>query len=200
MARDRHTIERGDNRVSQHMIERGERPIDTGGASGVSRYTVDHTDDRATRHSIERGDGRKQPAVAETAEPPVGDLIRQLATDSSTLVRNELALAKLEMRDMARQIALDAGKLFGALTLVMAGMLALLAAAIVALGNALDGNYALSALIIGVVILVIGGLLARGGIAGLKRGHTPEQTVATLRSTRDWASDEIRDFKEEIRS
>jgi hypothetical protein len=150
-------------------------------------------------HSIHRGDGRA-PRMIAPADPPVGDLIRQLGTDGATLVRNEVALAKLEFREMAREIAVDSARLFGALAFALAGLLALLASAVVALGNALGGRYALAALITGVIMLAIGALLGRSGIAGLKRASKPDQTVAALKSTSDWVKDEINDFKQEIRS
>ena len=151
-------------------------------------------------HPIHRGDGRNQRRIAPTPEPPVGDLIRQLGAEGATLVRNEVALAKLEIREMARELALDSARLVAAIALALAGVLAVLAAIVVALGNALDGRYALSALIVGVVMLAVGALLARGGIAGLKHPSRPEHTVATLKSTSDWVREEISDFTEEIRS
>jgi uncharacterized membrane protein YqjE len=149
---------------------------------------------------IDRGDGRTQRALPPATEPAVGDLLKRLGNDSAALVRNEVALAKLEMREMAREVARDSGKLFGAISIALAGVLALLAAGIVALGNALDGNYALSALIVGAVMLIIGGLLARSATKGLKDVQPPTRTVESLRSTGSWARSEIRDFKDEIRS
>jgi hypothetical protein len=142
------------------------------------------------------------PAVT-THEPPMGDLLKQLASEGGDLVRSELALAKLEMRDMAREVALDTAKVAAALGLALTGGLALLAAAIIALGNALGGfgrHYALAALIIGGVMLLIGGLLARTGMAGLKNPPKPDQTVRSVQETKEWASREARDFKQEIRS
>jgi len=107
------------------------------------------------QHSVQRGDGRTTPRLLPPKpEPPVGDLIRQLGTDGATLVRNEVALAKLEIREMAREIALDSARLFGALTVALAGMLALLTAGIIALGNVLDGQYALAALIVGGIMVL----------------------------------------------
>jgi hypothetical protein len=151
------------------------------------------------QHSIHRGDGRAQRMITPV-EPPVGDLIRQLGNDGATLVRNEVALAKLEFRELAREIALDSARLFGALALTLAGVLALIAAGIVALGDALNGRYALAALIVGVIMVAVGALLARSGIAGLKHAPKPDQTVATLKSTSHWVKDELNDFKQEIRS
>jgi hypothetical protein len=155
------------------------------------QQTVDDTPGRATG-----------PAVT-TVEPPMGDLLKQLAAEGGDLVRGELALAKLEMRDMAREVALDTAKLAGALGLALAGGLVLLAAAVIGLGNMLGGfgrHYALSALIIGGVMLLIGGLLARTGMAGLRNPPKPDETVRSVQETKEWAGREARQFKEEIRS
>jgi hypothetical protein len=128
------------------------------------------------------------------------DLIKQLASDSGDLVRSEMALAKLEMRDMARQLAMDSAKVGAAIALAAVGGLSLVAAAIIALGNLLGGLYAVAALIVGVLFLAIGGILARNGIEGLKTPPRPEETIRTMQENRDWASREAREFKEEIRS
>lgn len=130
----------------------------------------------------------------------VGDLLKQLAGQSGDLVRNEIALAKLEMRDMGRQLARDSAKVGAAIALAAVGGLALVAAAIIGLGNLLGGMYALSALIIGAVFLIVGAVLARTGLEGLKSPPKPEETVRTMQENREWASREAREFKEEIRS
>jgi uncharacterized membrane protein YqjE len=133
-------------------------------------------------------------------EPQMRDLLKQLASEGGDLVRSEIALAKLEMRDMAQDLAMQSAKLGGAIAFALTGALALAAAAIIALGNALGGAYALSALIVGVVVLLIGGVLAWSGVQGLKNPPKPEQTAETMRENRDWAAREVRQFKEEIRS
>jgi uncharacterized membrane protein YqjE len=152
------------------------------------------------QRTTERDNGRTQPTIATPAEPHVGDLLKQLGAEGAALVRSELTLAKLELSDMAREIALDAAKLFGTIAFVLTGVLALLAAAVIALGDALDGGYALAALIIGIVTFMVGILFARSGLDGLKRGRKPGETVASLKETRVWASDEVREFKNEMRA
>lgn len=156
----------------------------------------------ATQHRIDprvvRTDGSPAP---RTDEPQLRELLKQLASEGSDLMRNEMALAKLEMRDMAREVALDSAKLAVSIGLALTGALALLAAAVIGLGHLLGGRFGLSALILGAVMLLVGGLLARGGVAGLKSmPKTPEQTVRSLQQNKDWASRELKEFKEEIRS
>jgi hypothetical protein len=156
----------------------------------------------STQHRIDtprsvQGNG---PLIRTHEEPQLRDLLKQLASEGSDLMRNEMALAKLEMRDMAREVAVDSAKLGAALGLALTGALALVAAAIIGLGHALDGRFGLSALIVGAIMLVIGGLMARGGMAGLKNMPKPDQTVQTMKANKQWASREMKEFKEEIRS
>jgi hypothetical protein len=152
----------------------------------------------ATQNRIRmvQADGRHNGAE----EPQMRDLLKQLAAEGTNLVRSEVALAKLEMRDMAREVALDSAKLAAAIGIAIVGALALVAAAIIGLGNLLDGRYALAALIIGALMLAVGGALAAAGMRGLKNVPRPQETVRSLRRDREWAAREAREFKEEIRS
>jgi hypothetical protein len=154
----------------------------------------------ATHNRIDPRIVRTDGGRGVTDEPQMRDLLKQLAGEGTDLVRNEISLAKLEMREMAREVALDSAKLAGALGLALIGVLALLAAAIIGLGNLLDGRYALSALIIGVIMVAIGGVLASAGIKGLKNVPQPDATKRSLQRDKEWASREAREFKEGIRS
>ena len=156
----------------------------------------------ATQHRIDPRTGLTDgPIVVSPDEPQLRELLKQLASEGSNLMRNEMALAKLEMRDMAREVAVDSAKLGASVGLALIGALALVAAAIIGLGYLLDGRFGLSALIIGALLLVIGGLLARGGVEGLKSmPKTPEQTMRSMQQNKDWANRELKDFKEEMRS
>jgi hypothetical protein len=154
----------------------------------------------ATQNRIDPRIVRTDDGRGVSDEPQMRDLLKQLAGEGTDLVRNEISLAKLEMREMAREVALDSAKLAAALGLALIGVLALLAAAIIGLGNLLDGRYALSALIIGVVMVAIGGVLASAGIKGLKNVPQPDATKRSLQRDKDWATREAREFKEGIRS
>jgi uncharacterized membrane protein YqjE len=155
----------------------------------------------ATRNRIEHMNARTDGATPRLEqEPQMRDLLKQLASEGGDLVRGEVALAKLEMRDMARQLAADSAKVAIAIGIALTGLLALLAAAVIGLGNLLGGQYALSALIIGAVMLAVGGALAMAGINGLKGSHKPEQTVRSLKQGKEWAREEVAEFKREVRS
>jgi hypothetical protein len=156
----------------------------------------------ATQHRIDpRVTSSDGPSLPAREEPHVRDLLKQLAGDGSELIRNEMALAKLEMREMARELAADSAKVGMAIGIALSGALVLLAAAVIGLGHVLDGRFGLAALIIGVVMLAAGALLATAGMKGLRdMPRRPEQIVRSLERDRQWARREIREFKEEVRS
>lgn len=127
------------------------------------------------------------PQHAELRERPVAELLKQLANETTTLVRQELDLAKSEMREKAGKVGKGAG-MWGA-----AGVTALLA-----LGSltaflilALDGvmpNW-LAALIIGIAYAAIAGVLYLRGKQRVEEAGSavPEQTVETLKEDVQWA-------------
>ena len=152
----------------------------------------------ATQYGAETRRPTRTP-LADAHEPHLRDLLKQLASDGGDLVRNEIALAKLEMRDMARELTADAAKLGIAIALALTGALTLVAAATIGLGDLID-NYFLAALIIGVVLLAIGGILARKGMNGLRSGHGPSDVRQSLRRDREFVRHEMQEFKQHIRS
>jgi uncharacterized membrane protein YqjE len=128
-------------------------------------------------------------------------LFRQLGEDATTLVREEVRLAKLEIRREARAITVDLVKVTIALGLALLGALALTAFLILVVGQLLDEAFWAGALIVGALFLLIGGILARNAIKDLKnRSLAPEDTIETLREDKQWAKREAREFKQEIRS
>lgn len=133
------------------------------------------------------------------SEPGVTALLRQLGTDTTTLIRSEIALAKLEAQEMARAAALEGARVGAAIALAAVGGLALVAWLILGLGNVLGGRYATAAAIVGVVFLAVGGVLARKGMHGLKSGALkPNDTIQTLQDDKRWASQQLKEFKNEI--
>src|SRR3712207_5528749 len=96
----------------------------------------------------QRGEG-VAPDATTGAEPSLGELFKRLSGDTAELMRHEVALAKVEMREAAATLARDAAKVGVAVGLALAGVLALAAFTIVGLGD-LFNNYWLAALIVGV--------------------------------------------------
>ena len=115
----------------------------------------------------------------------LGTLFAELSTETSTLIRDEVALAKAEMSQKVAGIGMDVGRLVAGGAVAYAGLLALIAALILALGEALP--MWLSALLVGIAVAAGGAVLVRSGLARLKeRNPLPEQTIQTLKEDAAW--------------
>jgi hypothetical protein len=121
------------------------------------------------------------PDVSDTS---VGDLLGNISRDLSTLLRQELALAKAELKVEASKAGKGAGMLGGA---GFAGYMTLLFLSFAlwwALANAMDTG--LAALIVAVVWAVVAAVLYASGRQRLRRVEpTPERTVDTLKQVPD---------------
>jgi uncharacterized membrane protein YqjE len=142
--------------------------------------------------------GAAGPSRTAGAEPSLGDLLKQLTTDTGDLVRQEVALARAEIRQVGGTLARDGTRLGIALGLALAGALALTAFLVIAIGD-LFNNYWLGALVVGLVLLAVGAVLAKSAINDVKRrGLTPDQTLASLKENAAWAKQETREVKREL--
>jgi uncharacterized membrane protein YqjE len=113
-------------------------------------------------------------------EPTLGDLFTGLTSDLSALVRQELELAKTEMQESAKQGAKGAAFMAIGGFLAYAGLILLLIALAVLVGNLLE-NYWLSTLLVGLAVVVIGGVMAASGKSQLAHMNlTPRKTIQTL--------------------
>lgn len=137
------------------------------------------------------------PSAADA--PSMTGLLKRLGNEAGELVRAEVALAKLEFRELARQTALDGVKVGAAAALALVGVVALVSAGVLALGDLLGGRYALAALLVGLVLLVVGGLLARSGIRSMARAAAPGAALASLKEDRRWAAGELQGLRQELR-
>ena len=131
-------------------------------------------------------------------EPSLGELFRQLAEDSATLVKQEVALAKAEMSRNIKSAARDAVMVAVGAGVALLGVIVLLAALVILLGDALD-NYWLGALIVGLVFLAIGGLIAVSNLNKLKHEElAPDRTIKTLQEDKRWLQNEIQQAKTDL--
>ena len=126
----------------------------------------------------------------------VGELVKQLSTDTSHLFRQEINLAKAELKESAGHMVKGATKVGIAAGLAIPGLFAFGAFLIIALGDLMNENYWLSALIVSLAMLGVAGLMAKKGVAEFgKASLVPEETVGTLREDAEWAKTESQAFK-----
>jgi Flp pilus assembly protein TadB len=121
----------------------------------------------------------------------LGELFSELAQETSTLVRQEVNLAKTEMSHKASRAGKQVGVLAAGGAVAYAGLLAILAGVIVLLDNVMP--LWLSALLVGVVVAVVGYLLVRRALDALKReDFAPRETMETLKEDQQWAKDQTK--------
>lgn len=121
----------------------------------------------------------------------LGELFSELAQETSTLVRQEVNLAKVEMSDKASRAGRHVGILAAGGAVAYAGFLAILAGVIVLLNDVMP--LWLSALLVGLVVAVVGYLLVKRGLDALKReDFAPRETIETLKEDQEWAKDQTR--------
>jgi hypothetical protein len=117
----------------------------------------------------------------------LGELFSALATDTGTLVRQEVELAKTEMTQKATRVGKDIAFLLAGGAVAYAGFLAILAAIAIGLGQ-LGLPWWVAALLVGLVVAGIGGFLVMRGISALRQETpVPQQTIDTLKEDAEWA-------------
>ena len=125
-------------------------------------------------------------------DKPVGDLVRQLTEQSSTLIRQELRLATAELQEKGKHAGIGAGMFGGAGLVALYGVGALFAAAIVGIGTLIEPW--LAALIVGVVLLVVAGVVALLGKKQVEQATPakPEQAMDSVQQDIDTVKERAR--------
>jgi uncharacterized membrane protein YqjE len=123
----------------------------------------------------------------ELHDQPVGELLKQLASETTTLVQQEVDLAKAELRETGRKTAAAVGMLAAAAVATLLAFGALTACLILALDGAMP-NW-LAALIVTAVYAVVAAVLAMRGKERLDEigSPAPRQTIETLKEDVEWA-------------
>lgn len=119
-------------------------------------------------------------ASVNGSERSTTELISQFSEQLGRLLHDEVQLAVAEVRRRAKGTGAGAGMLAVGLVLLLAGVGTVVAAVVAALALALP--VWLAALIVGVVLLVIGGIVAGAGRGRLSRAGlpVPQDTLAGL--------------------
>lgn len=123
-------------------------------------------------------------------ERSLGELLTELSRETSTLVRQEVELAKTEMTHKATQVGKNVGSLVVGGAVAYAGFLVILAAIVIGLSAFMPAW--VSALVVGVVVAGVGYFLAQQGIENLKRANlAPQETIQTLKEDAEWAKKQV---------
>jgi len=118
----------------------------------------------------------------------LGDLLRQLGTDTGTLVRGELALARKETKEALQALRNATVLVAAGAVLCLLALGTLIAAAVLALGARM--GYPGAALLVGVVLTAIAALAVVWGMRRLRTVPVkPEKTLESLEETKEWMKD-----------
>ena len=123
-------------------------------------------------------------------ERSLGDLFSELASETGTLVRQEVSLAQAELTQKAATAGKNVGFLAVGGAVGYIGALAVTASIIMLLAQFMPAW--LSALIVGVVVAVVSYFMISASLAALKKmDMIPRDTVETLREDAEWLKKEI---------
>lgn len=120
-----------------------------------------------------------------SADPSLGDLVATATRDLSSLMRQELELAKVEIKRDVVAAGKGAGGLGAAAFSGLLGVIFLSIAAAYALGRVVPLGTGF--LIIGVVYLVVAALAGLIGLRSFKKVSPPTRTIETLKDDAAWA-------------
>ena len=124
--------------------------------------------------------------ASDARDRPIGELVKDLSAQTSTLVRKEIDLARAELQEKGKVAGKGAGMLAGAAVFGLLAMGALTAALIALLDKAMATWVA--ALIVMALWAIVALVLAKAGQKALKRATPPApQTVETVKEDIQWA-------------
>ena len=120
------------------------------------------------------------------ADRSIGELLGDLAHETTTLIRQELTLFKAEMSQKASTVGKNAVFIAAGGAVAYAGFLALLAAVVMLLTQVGLPGW-VSALLVGLVVAGVGGALVMKGVQALKQANlAPTETIETIKEDARW--------------
>lgn len=125
----------------------------------------------------------------------VGTLLRDLRNETTTLLQQEVALAKAEIKENVSsavshglQIAVGGFVAYAGVIVLLIGLGLLISSLLVRAGMSPDLAQWLAPAVLGLVVALIGaGMMGRAKHAMASEDIIPGKTVATMRENKDWA-------------
>lgn len=128
----------------------------------------------------------------------IGQLIKELTHESSTLLKQEVDLAKTEMTEEASRVGANLGEVAVGGAVAFLGAIALLLAVVYGLTSLLNKFMSLGVaawlapLIVGIVLAAVGYSLVKKALATLKHeGIAPQRTTQSLQENKEWLKQKI---------
>ena len=128
----------------------------------------------------------------ELRDRPTGELLRDLSDHTTTLVKQEMELAKAELQEKGKQAGLGAGMFGGAGLFGLGAFAAVTACLIAALDQVME--IWLAALVVAVAYAAIAAVLAVTGKQKVKQAvpPVPEQAKDSVKEDMEWAKTQAR--------
>ena len=141
--------------------------------------------------------GPDYPAYGEPAAEPslgersLGELFGRLSSDLGELMRSEIELARVEIREEAGKAGKAAGMLGAGGLIAYLGLALVATAAAWGLAEVMDAGWAF--LVVGLGVSAVGAVLVMMGRERLREVRpVPEETVETLKEDAQWARAQVK--------
>ena len=128
----------------------------------------------------------------------LGQLLKELTHESSTLLKQEVDLAKTEMSEKASRVGTNLGSVAVGGAVALLGAIALVLAAVYGLGAILNNFLSpetaswLAPLIVGGILAAVGYSMIKKALETLKRESlTPQKTTQSLQENKEWLKQKI---------
>jgi len=129
--------------------------------------------------------------MADKQDRSIGQLFSELANETTLLIRQEIALAKVELTEKANRVGRNIGFLVLGGAVAYAALLALLAAVIILLANVMP--WWAAALVVALLVGIVAAVLISKALTALKKTDlAPRQTVETLKEDAQWAKQQMK--------
>jgi len=128
--------------------------------------------------------------VVRKEERSIGELFSELANETSTLIRQEVALAQVEISQKASTAGKNVGYLAVGGFVGYAGLLAIIAGVIMGLSYFIPAW--LAAIIVGAIIAVVSYVLVSWALSALKNMDVkPTETVESIKEDARWLKNQV---------
>ena len=124
------------------------------------------------------------------SEPTLADLLRDLSEKTTTLVRQEVLLAKTELQESLAGLGRGAALVAVGGAILYSAFVVLLGAGALALASVLGIAVWLSALVVAATVAIMGAVCLRVGWMRLRRTSiVPTATIASVKEDVTWLKD-----------
>jgi len=120
----------------------------------------------------------------------LGELFSELASETGTLIRQEVSLAQAEMTQKATRIGKSVGSLAIGGAIGYAGLLAIMAGIIMGLSYFIPGW--LAAILVGGIVAVVSYVLINSALTTLRNTDVkPTETVESIKEDAQWLKNQV---------